>query len=171
MTSLVSGTDKVGQCTTRLARVIVVLIYFQFGPTPSKMKRHRHLTILERHGSPDVVSYIDRDSPEFLAQQRHVVDVSETIRYRGAVISANREGSQQRYETVDDDAELHNIRIDVDGIELLGHVHQIVGLFTEKVRATVFMGVKVTVVDGVRLAPVARFDCFLLLLSGGSTLV
>ena len=34
---------------------------------------------------------------------------SETIRYRGTVISANREGPQQRYETVADDARLQNV--------------------------------------------------------------
>ena len=49
------------------------------------------------------------------------------------VISANREGAQQRYETVADDAGLHNIRVDVYGIEPLGHV---IGLCTENLRAT-----------------------------------
>ena len=56
----------------------------QSGPSPTNMTLHRHLTILEWHGSPDVVSYIDRDRPELIAQQSHVVDV----------ISANREGAQ-----------------------------------------------------------------------------
>ena len=46
------------------------------------MKRQRHFT--------DVVTYIDQDRPEIFAQQRRVVDISETIRYRDAFTSANR---------------------------------------------------------------------------------
>ena len=61
---------------------------------------------------------------------------SETIRYRGTVISANREGPQQRYETVADDARLQNVRVDVYGIEPLGRVHQGIILFPEEVRTT-----------------------------------
>ena len=63
------------------------------------------------------------------------MNVSETIRYRGAVTSANREASQQRYETVADDARLHDVRVDVDGIEPFIHVHHGIGLLTERVRA------------------------------------
>ena len=58
------------------------------------------------------------------------------IIYRGAVLSANRDRSKQRYETVADDAGLHNIRIDIDGIEPLIRVHHGIGLLAKKVRAT-----------------------------------
>ena len=80
------------------------------------------------------------------------MNVSETIRYRGAVSSANREGPQQRCETVADDTGLHNVRVDVDGIEPLMHVHHVLGLFTEKygLSSFFFLGGKVTVADGVR---------------------
>ena len=55
----------------------------------------------------------------------HVVNGSEPIRYRGAVTSANREGSQQRRETVTHYARLHDVRVDVDGIEPARHAHQL----------------------------------------------
>ena len=60
------------------------------------------------------------------------MDVSETIRYRGALLSVNREESQQRYETVADYAGLHYIRVDVDGTEPLIHVHHAIGLSAKK---------------------------------------
>ena len=64
------------------------------------------------------------------------MEVSETIRYRSAVISSNREGPQQRYDTVADDARLHNVLVHVVGIEPVGHVHHGIGFFTEEVRPT-----------------------------------
>ena len=102
-------------------------------PVLSKMKRHRHLTVLEWHEPSGVVSFIDLDRLEVCVQQRHVVDVSETIRYRGAVSSANWEGPQQRCEIVTDYARLHNVCIDVDGIEPLSHAYHFVSLFAEGV--------------------------------------
>ena len=64
------------------------------------------------------------------------MNVSETIGHCGAVTSANREASQQRHETVADDARLHDVRVDVDGVEPLIHVRHGSGLLTERVRAT-----------------------------------
>ena len=83
------------------------------------------------------------------------MNVSETIGHRGAVTSANREASQQRHETVADDARLHDVRVDVDGVEPLMHVHHGIGLLTERVRAIgslCFSGGEVTVADGMRLS-------------------
>ena len=79
------------------------------------------------------------------------MNFSETIGYRCAVNSANREGSQQRYETVVDNARLHDVRVDVDGIEPLINAHHGIGPLTERVRATssLFLGFNVTVADGV----------------------
>ena len=65
------------------------------------------------------------------------MNVSETIGYRGAVTSTNREASQQRYETVADDSTLYEVRVDVDGIEPLVHDNHGIGLLTERVRAIV----------------------------------
>ena len=96
----------------------------QSGPASSKMKRHRHSTVLEWHAPSSIVSYMHLYGPELLAQQRHVVNVSETIGHRGAVTSANREASHQRHKTVADDASLYDVRVDVDGIEPLVHVHR-----------------------------------------------
>ena len=62
--------------------------------------------------------------------------VSETIRYRGVVTSANREGKQQRCETVADDARLHNVRVDVYVFEPSSHAHHVIAFFTEGVRNT-----------------------------------
>ena len=62
----------------------------QSAPAPSKMKCHRHSTVLEWHASSGVVSYIDFNCPTLLAQQRHVVDVIETMRYRGAARDRNK---------------------------------------------------------------------------------
>ena len=104
------------------------------GPAPSKMKRHRRLTVLEWHEPSGVVSYIDLDQLEVCVQQGHVMDVSEPIRYRSTVTSANREGPQERGETVTDYARLHNVHVDVDGIEHLSHVHHVFGLFAVGVR-------------------------------------
>ena len=87
------------------------------------MKRHRHLTALEWHASPDVVSYIDHDRPEVFAQQGYVLEIVVTIRHRDTVLSSNRNAPQHRHESVTDDARLHNIRVDVDGGEPLVHVH------------------------------------------------
>ena len=106
----------------------------QSGPTPSKMRRHRHSTVLERYASSGVVSYIHLDRVEVRVQHKYVVNVNESIGYLGAVTSANREGSQQRSETVTDYARLHDVCIDVDGIEPLIHVHHVFGLFTIGVR-------------------------------------
>ena len=99
------------------------------------MKRHRHSTVLECHASSGVVSYIDLNRPELLEQQRHVVDVIETIGYRGAVSSVKREGPQHRCYAVADDARLHNVRVDVDGIEPLIHVDRIIAFSMEGVRS------------------------------------
>ena len=75
MTSLVSGTGKVGQCTSCLARnTRCNSSSEQSGPTPSKMKRHRHSTELERHEPSGIVSYIDLDRLEVYVQQGHVVN-------------------------------------------------------------------------------------------------
>ena len=71
--------------------------------------------------------YIHLDRLEVRVQQRHVMNVTEPIRYRGAVTSANREGSQQRCETVTHYARLHDVRVDVDGIEPLIHLHHVFG--------------------------------------------
>ena len=98
------------------------------------MKRHRHSTVLEWYASSGAVSYIHLDRVKVRVQHRYVVNVSESIRYRGAVTSANREGSQQRGETVTNYARLHDVYIDVDGIEPLIHVHHVFGLFTIGVR-------------------------------------
>ena len=98
------------------------------------MKRHRHSTVLEWYPSSGVVSYIHLDRVEVRVQHRYVVNVSESIGYHGAVTSANREGSQQRGETVTNNARLHDVCIDVDGIEPLIHVHHVFGLFTIDVR-------------------------------------
>ena len=106
----------------------------QSGPAPSKMERHGHLPVLEWHEPSGVVSYIDLNRLEVRVHQRHVVNVSEPIRYRGAVTSTNREDSQQRCETFTDYARLHDIRVDVDGIVPFIHLHHIVGLFTVGVR-------------------------------------
>ena len=103
------------------------------GLTPSKMKRHRHSTVLEWHAPYSVVSYIHLYLPKS-AQQRYVVEVSETITYRGAVSSANREGPQQRCHTVADDARLHNVRVDVDGIEPSSHVDHVICFYTEGIQ-------------------------------------
>ena len=59
------------------------------------------------------------------------MDFSETIRYHDAVTSANGEGPQQRCETVSDDARLHNVRVDVHGIEPSNHAHHVLSFFTE----------------------------------------
>ena len=63
------------------------------------------------------------------------MNVSEQIGYRGIVTSTNRESSQQRRETVTDFARLHDVRVDVDGIEPASHVHHVFGYFTEGVRS------------------------------------
>ena len=94
------------------------------------MKRHRHSTVLEWYASSGVGSSIHLDRVEVRVQHRYVVNVSESIGHRGAVTSANREGSQQRSETVTDYARLHDVCIDVDGIEHLIHVHHVFGFFT-----------------------------------------
>ena len=99
------------------------------------MKRHGHSTVLEWHAPSGVVSYIDLDRLEVRVQQRHVVNVSEPIGYRGTVNSANREGSQQRRDAVTDYARLHDVHVDVDGIEPSIHVHHVFGYFTEGVRS------------------------------------
>ena len=91
------------------------------------MKRHRHSTVLEWHAPAGIVSYIHLDRLEVRVQQRHVVNVSEPIGYRGTVNSANREGSQQRRDAVTDYARLHDVRVDVDGIEPAIHVHHVFG--------------------------------------------
>ena len=52
-----------------------------------------------------------------VGEGQSVVNVSEPIGYRGTVNSANREGSQQRRDAVTDYARLHDVRVDVDGIE------------------------------------------------------
>ena len=98
------------------------------------MKRHGHSTVLEWHAPSGVVSYIDLDRLEVRVQQRHVVNVSEPIRYRFAVTSANREGSQQRCDTVTYYARLHDVRAEVYGIEPLIHLHHVFGLFTVGIR-------------------------------------
>ena len=98
------------------------------------MKRQVHSIVLEWHEPACVVSSIDLDRLEVCVQQGHVVDVSETIRYRGAVTSTNREGPQQRCETAADDARLHNVRVDVDGKEPSSHAQHVIGLFTKGVR-------------------------------------
>ena len=48
----------------------------------------------------------------------NVVDVSEPVRYRSTVTSANRESPEQRCETVTDYARLHNVRVDVNGMSI-----------------------------------------------------
>ena len=117
----------------------------QSGLTPSKMKRHRHPTVFEWYASSGVVSYIHLDRVEVRVQHRHVVNVSEPIRYRCAVTSANWEGSLQRGDTVTDYARLHDVRIDVDGIEPLLYVHHVFGLFT----VVSLFGSKTTLADAV----------------------
>ena len=127
----------------------------QSGPTSSKIKRHRHSTVLEWHEPAGVVSYIDLDRLEERIQHGYVVDVSETIIYRGAVNSANREALQQRCDTVADDARLHDVRVDVDGIEPSRHVHHVLSFLTEGARNRgVLLGGKTTLADGVRLISV-----------------
>ena len=83
----------------------------QSGPTPPKMKRHRHYTVLEWHAPSGVVSYIHIDRLEMRVQQGYVLDVSEMIVYRGAVISVNREAPQPKCQTVADDVRLHDVRV------------------------------------------------------------
>ena len=63
------------------------------------------------------------------------MNVSEPIRYRGTVTSVNREGSQQRRETITHYTRLHDVRVDVDGIEPASHAHHVVSFFTEGVRS------------------------------------
>ena len=127
----------------------------QSGPAPTKMKRRRHSTVLEWHASSGVVSYIHLDRLEMRVQQGHVVYVSETFRYRFAVTSTNRKAPQQRGETVADDARLHEIRVEVDGIDPSRHVHHVVSFFTEGVRTRKgFLGGDTTLDDGVRPIPV-----------------
>ena len=103
----------------------------QSGPTP-KMTRHRHSTVLEWHVPSGVVSYIDLDRLEVFVQQGHAMDVSVTFRYGGAVISAQREVSQQHTRLSptmrDSTTSVYTY------MEPLSHVHQVVGLFTEGVR-------------------------------------
>ena len=79
-----------------------------------------------------------------------MVDITETFRYRGAMSSANREGPQQRCETFADDARLHNVRVDVDGIEPSSYAHH-VSAFLRKEYETwgVSLGGKTTLPDGV----------------------
>ena len=91
--------------------------------------------LLEWHASSGVVYYIYLDSPELLAQQRYVVYVSEMDRHHGAVSSANRVGAQQRCHIITDDARLHNVRVDVDGMEPMIHVDRVIAFFTEGVRS------------------------------------
>ena len=98
------------------------------------MKCHGHSTVLEWHEPTGVVSYSYLDRLEVRVQQRHVVNVGEPIGYRFAVTSTNREGSQQRCDTVTYYARLHDVRVDVDGIEPLIHLHQVFGLFTVGIR-------------------------------------
>ena len=62
------------------------------------------------------------------------MNVSEMIGYHGAVNSAKLEASLQRYETVADYAKLYDVRVDIDGIEPLIHVHHGIVLLTKKVR-------------------------------------
>ena len=79
------------------------------------------------------------------------MNVSKTFIYGGAVNSTKREASQQRCETVTNDGKLHNIPVDVDGIEPLIHVHHVIGLFTEGVQINrSLFGGKTTLADGVR---------------------
>ena len=78
------------------------------------------------------------------------MNVSEPIGYRGTVNFANREGSQQRRDTVTDYARFHDVLVDVDGIEPASHVHHVFGYFTEGVRSIRNVCSIITVADGVR---------------------
>ena len=75
------------------------------------MKRHRHSTVFEWHASTHVVSYIHFDRVEVRAQQRYVVNVSETFGHPVTVTSANRNGSQQGRESVTHYTRLHDVRV------------------------------------------------------------
>ena len=77
------------------------------------VKRHRHFAVFEWHASTHVVSYIHLDRVEVRAQQRYVVNVSETIGHPVTVTSANRKGSQQRRESITHYTRLHDVRVDV----------------------------------------------------------
>ena len=100
------------------------------------MKCHRHSTVLEWHAPSGVVSYIHFDRVEVRVHQGHVVNVSEPIRYRVAVTSANRWCSQQRRETVTHYARFHDVRVDVYGIKPARHAHHVVSFVMEGVRIT-----------------------------------
>ena len=95
------------------------------------MKRHRHSTVFEWHAATHVVPYIHLDRVEVRAQQGYVVHVSEPSGHPVTVTSGNRKGAQQRRESVTHDARLHDVRVDVEGVEPLRQVHHIVGLDVE----------------------------------------
>ena len=84
------------------------------------MKRHRHSAVFEWHASTHVVPYIHLDRVEVRAQQGYVVHVSETSGHPVTVTSANRKGAQQRRESVTHYTRLHDVRVEVEGVESTG---------------------------------------------------
>ena len=101
--------------------------------TTSKMKHRRHLTAVEWYEISGVVSYIDLDRSEFLAQQGQVLDVLEMSRYRMSVLSLYRNDPQRPIEGVADDASFNDVRVDVQKFKLLRHIHHGLHLFHEGV--------------------------------------
>ena len=67
--------------------------------------------------------------------------VSETSGHPVTVTSANRKGAQQRRESVTHYTRLHDVRVEVEGVEPLRQVHHIVGLDVEVVRRVGMAGV------------------------------
>lgn len=87
-----------------------------------------------------MVTYIEQDHTEFFEQQRYVLDVFEMSRDRHTVQLIDRNDPQQRHETVADDMRLHDVRVAVESIEPLVHVHHGIAFFKLGVHVSRFDG-------------------------------